>query len=907
MRNSHVIWASLLTAGLAACGGGGSDTATVAPTPTPLALSGTAAKGAAIAGATVEVKCASGTTTTTTNSSGAFSLSLATGALPCALKVPTGDGSFLYSAIGGSGAGSFTVNVSPLTQLIVARAIGVSPDTLFNEFATRVASITSASLSDALAAVKTTLAAAGIDLANINPISDALVVGNAQDLKIDALVTTLMDSGTSLAQLTDTVVAASPVNTTPTAAPVTATSATASLPAELLLKPAAANCAALRSGDYRVVLFESSLAGRYATHVVTINATTLVNDNHDGTTGQLIPVGTCRFTNADGAEFVVSQAGVIAIRAKNDAGVYRNGIAFPEQAHSVAELAGVWNTLEFQRDSGAAGTFHGEANTATFDADGKLSAVTSCPDIKTCTDLTGTALPPVKLSINATGGFDNTSTSPTNPYVSRTFAYRAGGGEMMVVDISGDGSFSLSTRQRTNSLPTVGAASRSFDVSVGSNLLSAGAISESGNTIKTVGAAASPQAYTRTVFGYFNNGATFATWDQSLQANQPRAGYTYRLAETGVPTSAAGVTANNREFIALGLRGMGLSAVAIPFNNSYIVSVGQPGGPLLPPESISKPFAANCSAARSGTYRVVTMKPAAAGQFSTNTVTINAATLQLTSSTGFVGTMTPNGNCRFTTSGGGDLVVAQSGVIAIRDGDGYAAIAFPEQAHTLADLAGTWNKLGYESSTAGPFAVDAATATIDAAGAVSAISYCADVATCVDVTGKTITHAVNPAGGFDSTSSDGSTERVFAFQAGNGDLMLVTTGRDGGIGFWTQQRTNALPTVGAYTRNWDLNVPTSLVPTISDSATTIASVDSTAGSAVRARKTGSGASYSETLKFNNPRNGYNFRPAATATASDASTVNVREFTSLSMRGMGFSPLKLVGATEPFLIISVAKP
>ena len=229
MKNSRVMWASFLAAGLAACGGGGggNDSTTVAPTPTPLALSGTAANGAAIAGATVEAKCASGSATATTDSGGVFSLSLATGALPCALKVPTGDGAFLYSAIGGSGAGSFTVNVSPLTQLIVARAIGVSPDTLFNEFATRVASITSASLSDALAAVKTTLAAAGIDLANINPISDTLVVGNAHGLKIEALITTLTDSSTSLAQLTETVAAASPVNTT-TSTPATAPSGTPS-------------------------------------------------------------------------------------------------------------------------------------------------------------------------------------------------------------------------------------------------------------------------------------------------------------------------------------------------------------------------------------------------------------------------------------------------------------------------------------------------------------------------------------------------------------------------------------------------------------------------------------------------------------------------------------------------------
>ena len=909
MKNSRVMWASFLAAGLAACGGGGggNDSTTVTPTPTPLALSGTAANGAAIASATVEAKCASGSATATTDSGGVFSLSLATGALPCALKVPTGDGAFLYSAIGGSGAGSFTVNVSPLTQLIVARAIGVSPDTLFNEFATRVASITSASLSDALAAVKTTLAAAGIDLSNINPISDTLVVGNAHGLKIEALVTTLTDSSTSLAQLTETVAAASPVNTT-TSTPATAPSGTPSLPAELLLKPAAANCAALRSGDYRVVQFESSPAGKYATSVVTLDATTLSVDNHDGgAPGKLIPVGTCRFTNENAAELVVSQAGVIAIRAKNDAGVYRNGIAFPEQTHSVAAMAGVWNSLGFERDSNTASTFHNEAATVTFGTDGKISAVTSCPDVKTCTDLTGTALPSITLSANTAGGFNLTNT--TDNWVDRIFAYRAGGGELMLVDISGGGSFSLSTRQRTNPLPTVGVASRSFDVSVGSNLLSAGAIGESGNTIKTTDATTTPQAYTRSTFGYFNNGATFATWDQSLQANQPRAGYTLRPAQTGVPTSAAGVTTTTREFVALGMRGMGLSAVSIPFNNTFIVSVGQPGGPWLPPELISKPFAANCSALRSGRYRIVSLESSPTGQFATDTATLNATTLVAANSDGSTDTLVPNGNCRFTNAGGADIVVSAAGVLGIRSGgSGHARVGFPEQAHALADLAGTWNKLGFNTTVnGGPFAVDAATATIDAAGAVSAISYCADVATCVDVTGKTITHAVNASGGFDRTSSDGWTDRVFAYQAGSGDMMLLNLDGSGHVGFWTQQRTNTLPTVGTRNRSWDFNVDPRLLTTLSESANAIASVDSIAGTAVRSRKTGSGASYSETVKLNNPRNGYNFRAAATATASDASTVNIREFTSLSMRGMGFSPLKYVGPTEQSLLISVNKP
>ena len=440
-------------------------------------------------------------------------------------------------------------------------------------------------------------------------------------------------------------------------------------------------------------------------------------------------------------------------------------------------------------------------------------------------------------------------------------------------------------------------------------LVTTRASSASGNTIKTTDATATPQAFTRSTFGYFNNGATFATWDQSLQANRPRAGYTARLPETGVPTSVAGVNATNREFVALGMRGMGLSAVSIPFNNTYIVSVGQPGGPWLPPQLISKPFAATCSSLRSAKYRVVSMEGGSpAGQFPTATTTINAATLLVTDMDGSTDTLVPNGNCRFTNGGGADIVVSAAGVLAIRGGTGHARIGFPEQAHTVAELAGTWNKLGFNTTTAGTFAADAATATGDATGAVTTtISYCVDVANCVDVTGKTITLAVNPAGGFDRTSSDGWTDRVFAFQAGNGDLMLVNIGGAGDIGFWTQQRTNALPTVGTTTRNWDLNVDPRLAATLSESANTIAALDATAGALVRSRKTGSGASYSETVKLNNPRNGYNFRPAATVTASDASTVNIREFTSLSMRGMGFSPLKYVGATESSLIISVNKP
>ena len=881
----------------------------------PLKLSGTAAKGAAIASAQVDIKCATGSGTATTGSDGTFTLTLATGVLPCVLRAPLGDGTFLHSAIGGSGAGDVVVNITPLTQLVVAQAAGVSPARLFEEFATRTAAVTTTGLTDAVAAVKTTLLAAGVDLGNVDPVTAPLIVGQGQDLKIDALVATLAASGTTLTQLTETVVASSPVNTSPTAPTNTTTSGVASLPADLLLKPAAANCAALRSGPYRVVLFESSAAGSYATDKITIDAATLGVVNSDGSSNTLIPVGTCRYTTANAQEIVVSQAGVIAFRAKNDAGVYRNGIAFPEQAHTVAELAGVWNSLGFERDSDTATTFHAEASTLTFDGTGKVTAANSCADVKTCVAVDATTLAALTLSANtdtttAGGGFNFTNS--VDHWTDRIFAYRAGGGELMLVDISGGGSFSISTRQRTNTLPEVGTINRSFDVTINSSLLSAGAVSESGNTIKTTDSVTG--AYSRTVFGYFNNGATFATWDQSLQINQPRAGYNFRLAETGVATSATGVLATNRELTALGLRGMGLSAVSLPFNNTYILSVAQPGGPWLPPESISKPFAANCSALRSGTYRVVA--PASDMVDKTGLITINAATLAVVFPDGSPGSFVANGPCRFTSDNGKtDIVVSQAGVMAwnYTNDNGvthFPAIAFPEQTHTVAELEGTWNKLGYgvaEGATV--YTADSATATINAAGAVTGtISYCAHVATCVDVDATTIgfQFAGNVGGGFDRTSPSNGNDRFFAYRAGNGDLMLLQNA-GGSFGFWTQQRTNALPTVGVRTRNWDLNIDGHLGSTLSESSNTIASVDTTASTAVRTRTTSTGATYPETLQLNSPRNGYSFRPAVTVTASDSSSVNIREFTSLSLRGMGITPLKFVTPTAESYLISVTKP
>jgi hypothetical protein len=62
-------------------------------------------------------------------------------------------------------------------------------------------------------------------------------------------------------------------------------------------------------------------------------------------------------------------------------------------------------------------------------------------------------------------------------------------------------------------------------------------------------------------------------YPETLFANSPRDGYTFRPAAT---TTAVGGAREIREFDTLGLRGMGFSAVVIPSNSRSSFSVNQP-------------------------------------------------------------------------------------------------------------------------------------------------------------------------------------------------------------------------------------------------------------------------------------------------------------------------------------------
>ena len=117
---------------LVACGGGGDGPA----------LTGLAAGGAAIGNAALTARCAGGAAITgKTNADGSFSVDLSGGqSLPCMVQVAYGSG-VLYGYADALGR----INVTPLTDLIISRALGSDAGATFAGFdSSRAATLRSA-------------------------------------------------------------------------------------------------------------------------------------------------------------------------------------------------------------------------------------------------------------------------------------------------------------------------------------------------------------------------------------------------------------------------------------------------------------------------------------------------------------------------------------------------------------------------------------------------------------------------------------------------------------------------------------------------------------------------------------------------------------------------------------------
>lgn len=434
---------------LSACGGGGgAGPATPVPVPVPVAaitISGTAARGAALVGATVSVKCAAGTSTAasgTTAASGAYSISITGGSLPCALRVSGSGGVVFHSVLAGSGSsGSFTANLTPLTEMLVARMAGVAPGSFFDGFGSG-SSVSTSSQSQALAYLKSALSSV-TDLGTIQPVTDVLTVGDAQDKKIEATVAAIAAAALTLPAVTDAIVANA-------AAPGVISSA---------LAGAAADCAWFKSGTYRVLgPYNGSAVRRLGK--AQINAATLTGTDAAGQAISLVSTGPCQYglVGETGwtTRFNVSSASMAAVHGQSTTTSERNfEFAIPEQALPVSELAGTWNAMSWYPSApSGTRTFQPTVHELSLTADGQVTALLNCTGLAACTPQH--PAPFSRFVPNTVdGGFDEIL--PSGALWSRLFLHKSISGSRVLVLLSPDGQFVVAAPKKPlGALPAVG-------------------------------------------------------------------------------------------------------------------------------------------------------------------------------------------------------------------------------------------------------------------------------------------------------------------------------------------------------------------------------------------------------------------------------------------------------------------
>ncbi len=202
---------------LAACGGGGGGGGGTVTN--SIALQGVAATGAAISGGTVDVKCKNGTGTATTNSDGTYTVTVVEGAQPCILRATDPVTKVeLFSIVESGGT---TANITPVTSLVVANALGDSPNTAFQNFSQALHDkITAVSIINAVERVKAATAAIGpdADMTGIDIMKGTFkaatdsAAGDEKDKKLDALMAALTAADKRITDLTNQLKTATTAN-----------------------------------------------------------------------------------------------------------------------------------------------------------------------------------------------------------------------------------------------------------------------------------------------------------------------------------------------------------------------------------------------------------------------------------------------------------------------------------------------------------------------------------------------------------------------------------------------------------------------------------------------------------------------------------------------------------------------
>jgi pimeloyl-ACP methyl ester carboxylesterase len=172
---------------LGACSQGSVDT-----------ISGFAATGAAMANASVTARCVAGPEVTgTTDANGLFELNIEGGQkAPCIVRV-SGGGTTLHSFAAGPGR----LNVTPLTELTVSKALGADPSTAFGSFDGTKAQTIGDGLSAAKASIKAQVETLTGQSITGDLFTSTFKVGDPDDVVLDKLNQKLAAAGQQLSDL----------------------------------------------------------------------------------------------------------------------------------------------------------------------------------------------------------------------------------------------------------------------------------------------------------------------------------------------------------------------------------------------------------------------------------------------------------------------------------------------------------------------------------------------------------------------------------------------------------------------------------------------------------------------------------------------------------------------------------
>ncbi|WP_427308417.1 hypothetical protein [Cupriavidus sp. H39] len=537
MKTKRLFLTGLAAAVLTACGGGGGDsTPTKAPATTK--ISGTAAVGAALGGATVQAKCAAGGGTATTAADGTFTLSIESATRPCVLSVKTPDGTTLHSVVEAGTGTTAVANITPLTELVTASLAQGTTTAFFDQFdASAQAKLTSNGLASATEAVRLVLTGV-VDLTSVDPLKDPLVAanganaGNAQDKLLDQLGDRLEASQTTLNELSSAVASNAGATAIQTA-----------------LQPAAASCAGLKAGKYRVIELGTAAAeaGDFDAAALKLQI---------GTESIPFTASTaeaCRFTvpgagnTTDTA--LVSKSGVTLIVPTAGTLPQLPTLLMPAQEIPLADLAGNWNGLGMERGDSAS-AYMPRRVTFSIDAAGKVTAGKDCFGVDTCEAWLPNELP--TISTNADGSFKIADSFGSQS----AYGFKGTDGQVMVVITHADG-FMIAAKQIARALPVVGTTGSYWDSVFYSGVkLFLNGPSVWTTTTQSIDAQAG--TYTRKRL----EDSRLDTWKQNVPAN----GLRYR----------AGGTPNIPEMISMVPGNTGLT-FGIAVNGSYYdISVGRP-------------------------------------------------------------------------------------------------------------------------------------------------------------------------------------------------------------------------------------------------------------------------------------------------------------------------------------------